>query len=126
MSKKHFGRRICNLIAALRGLPLDRSMAHLKPAKPLGVAIASLLRKHSMVKISPARAIQDNWEAIVGHGMAFRCRPIKIVNGDVLIIGGQSGVIRSELQLQKSKILENLHALPICEKISDIRFVANA
>jgi hypothetical protein len=44
------------------------------------------------------------------------------LKSDILLIHSANAVVRSELQLQKSKILKNLHEFPSCERISDIRF----
>ncbi|MDR1432843.1 MAG: DUF721 domain-containing protein [Puniceicoccales bacterium] len=125
MAKGRFGRRIRNLIAAFRGLPPEESRSFPKKAKPIGESIAILLKKIRPRIASPEREIQSNWEAIVGKDMAGRCHPLRILGSDVLLIHSGSAVIRSELQMQKAKILENLHRLGHCAKISDIRFIAN-
>jgi hypothetical protein len=125
VTKKTFGRRIRNLIAAFRGLPPESGISCLKKTKPLGTSIATLLKKLNGVKITPQQTIQQNWSSIIGENMAKRCHPVKILNNDTLVIHSFDAIIRSELQMQKLKILENLHQLPHCAKISDIRFVAH-
>ncbi|MDR0742574.1 MAG: DUF721 domain-containing protein [Puniceicoccales bacterium] len=124
-TKKIFGRRIRNLIAVFRGLPPEEGISCLKKAKPLGASISTLLKKFNMVKITPQQTIHQNWPSIVGENMAKRCSPVKILNDDTLIIHSFNAVIRSELQIQKLKILNNLHQFPNCAQISDIRFLAH-
>ncbi|MDR2779233.1 MAG: DUF721 domain-containing protein [Puniceicoccales bacterium] len=125
MTKKTFGRRIRNLVAAFRSLPPEEGISCLKEAKPLSVSIGALLKKLNTIKITPQRAIQQNWSFIVGETMVKRCYPVKILNDDTLIIHSSDAIIRSELQIQKLKILENLHQFPHCAKISNIRFIAH-
>lgn len=125
MAKGQFGRRIRNLIAAFRGLPPEKSKSFLVRTKPIGESIGQLLKKINGPTVSPEREIQSNWHAIVGERMANRCHPVRILNSDVLLIHSESAVIRNELQMQKAKILENLHRLAHCARICDIRFIAN-
>ncbi|MDR1595701.1 MAG: DUF721 domain-containing protein [Puniceicoccales bacterium] len=125
MAKEKFSRRIRNLIAAFRGLPPEESRSFLKATRPVGETIAILLKKFGTTRASPEMEIHSNWAAIIGGTFANRCHPVKILNNDVLIVHSGSSVIRCELQMQKSKILENLHRLPHCKKISDIRFIAS-
>ncbi|MDR1401818.1 MAG: DUF721 domain-containing protein [Puniceicoccales bacterium] len=125
MLKKQFGRKIRNLIAAFRGLPPEESQSMQKNPRAIGDTIAILLKKISITKTTPEQVIRDNWEGIVGQNISGRCHPVKILNSDVLIIQSENAVIRSELQIQKQKILANLQRLPRCAKISDIRFIAN-
>ncbi|MDR1173405.1 MAG: DUF721 domain-containing protein [Puniceicoccales bacterium] len=125
VAKKTFGRRIRNLIAAFRGLPPEEGISCLKKAKPIGTSISTLLKKFNVIKITPQQTIQQNWPSIVGEDMAKRCYPVKILNNDTLIIHSFNAIIRSELQIQKLKILDNLHKFPNCAQISDIRFLAH-
>jgi hypothetical protein len=125
VAKKIFGRRIRNLIAAFRGLPPEEGISCLKKAKPIGGSISILLKKFNVAKITPQQIIHQNWPSIVGEAMAKRCCPVKILNNDTLIIHSFDAIIRSELQIQKLKILDNLHKFPNCAQISDIRFLAH-
>ncbi|MDR2776743.1 MAG: DUF721 domain-containing protein [Puniceicoccales bacterium] len=124
-TKKTFGRRIRNLIAAFRGLPPEEGISCLKKAKPIGISISTLLKKFDVIKITPQQTIHQNWPSIVGEAMAKRCYPVKILNNDTLVIHSFNAIIRSELQIQKLKILDNLHQFPNCAQISDIRFLAH-
>jgi predicted nucleic acid-binding Zn ribbon protein len=123
VNKKTFGRKIRNLIAAFRGLPPEESISSLKRAKPISETISALLKKFNVIKIIPEQVVQENWDFIVGKNIANHCHPVKILNNDVLIIHSSNAVVCSELQMQRSKILENLHKLPRCARISDIRFI---
>ncbi|MDR2432933.1 MAG: DUF721 domain-containing protein [Puniceicoccales bacterium] len=125
VAKKIFGRRIRNLIAAFRGLPPEESTSCLKKAKSIGTSIFTLLKKFNVVKVTPQQIIHQNWPSIVGEGMAKRCYPVKILNDDTLIIHSFNAIVRSELQIQKLKILDNLRQFPNCAQISDIRFLAH-
>ncbi|MDR2602984.1 MAG: DUF721 domain-containing protein [Puniceicoccales bacterium] len=125
VAKKTFGRKIRNLIAAFRGLPPEEGTSCLKKAKPIGTSIATLLKKFNVVKITPQQTIHQNWPSIVGEDMAKRCYPVKILNNDTLVIHSFNATVRSELQIQKLKILDNLHQFPNCVQIFDIRFFAH-
>ena len=125
MAKKTFSRRIRNLIAVFRGLPIDTSRSFLKRARPVGDTVASLMKKISVTTIRPEHSLQEHWEMIIGSYLSHRCHPVKITNDDVLLIHSANAVVRSELYMQKEKILERIHSLPRCAKISDIRFIAN-
>jgi hypothetical protein len=122
VSSKRFNRNVRNLIAAFRGLPPEEHVSFPRREKHIGALMLAAIRKIEMTAITPEQIIQENWASIVGENIAARCRPLKILSGDVLLIHSPSATIRSELQLRKSKILENLHRHPRCEKISDIRF----
>jgi hypothetical protein len=121
-AKVQFGRKIRNLVAAFRGLPPETSTAFSKKALTFDEVASFALKKYKFLQTSAERAIQENWISIVGERFAARCSPEKILKSDVLLIRSTSSVIRSELQLQKKKILENLHKLPRCARISDICF----
>jgi hypothetical protein len=123
MAKKaQFGRSVRNLVASFRGLPTEKTSAFSREPKTLDGAISIWMRKHWFARVTAEQVIQENWVRIVGERFSSRCAPEKILKGDVLLIHSPSAVIRSELQLQKKKILENLRKFPHCAKISDIRF----
>lgn len=125
MAKRRFSRRIRNLIAVFRGLPIDTSRSFLKRARPVGDTVTALMKKINVTAVRPEHSLQEHWEMIIGSYLSRRCHPVKITNDDVLIIHSANAVVRSELHMQKEKILERIHSLPRCAKISDIRFIAN-
>ena len=125
MVKKQFSRKIRNLIAEFRGLPPEQSRSFLKRAKSVGETVSVLMKRINGSNRRPEAVIQNNWQAIVGVNLAKYCEPVKILPNDVFLVRCPNAVARSELQMIKGRILDNLHKFHHCEKISDIRFVAN-
>jgi hypothetical protein len=121
-----FSRSVRNLVASLRGLPPEGREGSTRGERPIGGLLKSILRKIEIASATAEQVIGENWASIVGEIIANRCRPVRILNSDVLLVHSPSATVRSELQLRKSKILENLHRHPHCEKISDVRFSASA
>ena len=66
MAKRTFSRRIRNLIAVFRGLPIDTSRSFLKRARPVGDTVTALMKKISVTTIRPEHSLQEHWEMIIG------------------------------------------------------------
>jgi predicted nucleic acid-binding Zn ribbon protein len=118
-------RSIGNAVASFCELPRDGSFSLVNRIKSAGHLVALLIKKHRTTVASPQRLIHENWETIVGSQFHSHCQPEKILTNDVLIVRCPNSIIRAELLIKKPKILEKLRKFSCCEKISDIRFIAN-
>jgi len=107
-----YSRSTNNLIASLRGLPEDHSVAKLRPAFPLGNLIEVLEQKYKIGQEKVEDLIAKHWTEMVGEHAAHRSSPQRIVGGGILLIQVASPVLRSEMEFQKHKILDRLHRLP--------------
>jgi hypothetical protein len=101
-----------NLIATLRGLPEDHSVAKLRPAFPLGNLIEVLEQKYKIGQEKIEDLIAKHWTALVGEHAAHRSAPQRVVGGGILLIQVNNPMLRQELQFQQHKILDRLHRLP--------------
>jgi len=107
-----YSRDTNNLIASLRGLPADRSVAKLRPAFELGTLIEVLEQKYKIGQEKLEDTIARHWVEVVGEHAAHRSSPQKIVSGAILLVQVANPMLRQELQFQQNKILDRLHRLP--------------
>ena len=119
-----YPRQTNNLIATLRGLPEDHSVAKLRPAYQLGNLIEVLEQKYKIGQAKVEDLIAQHWTEIVGEHAAHRSNPQKVVGGAILMIQVSSPVLRQELQFQQHKILERIHRLPGANIIKAVNFRA--
>lgn len=118
-----FSKQEANLIAQLRGLPINSSKSTLKPVKTIDSLIELNLKFLKLDQPRPQEFIMQNWEAIIGEKNASRACP-KTISKDTLIITVANPVVRNELQFDRVRILKQLRALPGCNFISNISFLA--
>ena len=107
-----YPRQTNNLIADLRGLPPDRSVAKFRPAFDLGTLIEVLEQKYKLGQEKIEDTIARHWKDIVGEHAAHRSSPQRVVSGAILLIQVANPSLRSEIQFQKEKILARIHRLP--------------
>ncbi len=114
-----FSRKIENLIANLRGLPEDTSRSFLRKEKHLGDLLKSLEYKN-VKQQSVYDAILSNWAALLGPEYASRCQPLRLSEGNTLIISVPNATLRQQLHFQKNALLKKLQALPLCRGMQNI------
>jgi predicted nucleic acid-binding Zn ribbon protein len=117
-----FPRHIENLIADLRNLPHNHSKARLRKERPLSALIDLLTEKHAIEQPSCEKIIMKHWRDIVGSAMAHRCKPQKILHGNMLVIVTANPTLRNELALRKHEILSKIRTLPSCQGIQELFF----
>lgn len=122
MSHK-FSRDIENLIAQFRGLPKNLSRSTLRDSKGIDFLIDSCVKSYKIGEEHHTDHIMANWKDIVGVKNAHRCCPKTFSRGN-LVISVANPVVRNELQFSRSQIIKQIRALPGCESISGITFVA--
>lgn len=118
-----FSRDVENLIAQFRGLPKDLSRSTLRETKGLDFLIDGCVKSYKIGEDHHTDQIMANWKSIVGEKNAHRCCPKTLIRGNLLISVANS-VVRSELQFNRSQIIEKIKALPGCDIITGITFFA--
>lgn len=118
-----FPQDIENLIAQLRGLPQDYSRSRLRHSQTIDYLIDVNLKSLKLGQPRPEDHIMANWRNIVGEKNAHRSCP-KIISKGTLIISVSNSTIRNELLFERSNILKRLCALPGCQHIAGISFLA--
>ena len=116
-----FSRPIENLIAELRGLPGDQSRSKKRQEQPLGTAIDKLLHKYHIGKDAPDHTIRQHWAEIVGNANAAYSHPVKI-DGKTgkLLVQVTHAVVRDELRLLETILLQRVRQLPDCERVTGL------
>ena len=116
-----FSRPIENLIADLRGLPGDQSRSKKRQEQPLGTAIDKLLHKYHIGKDAPDHTIRQHWAEIVGNANAAYSHPVKI-DGKTgkLLVQVTHAVVRDELRLLETILLQRVRQLPDCERVTGL------
>ncbi|MFT3829511.1 MAG: DUF721 domain-containing protein [Opitutaceae bacterium] len=112
-----FSRDIENLIASFRGLPNDDSRTKRRREQPLGDAIDKLLRKYHVGVEAPDHTIRQHWADIVGAANAAYSHPVKIDTRGKLLVLVSHGVVRDELRLLETILLQRIRQLSGCEKV---------
>jgi hypothetical protein len=118
-----FSRRVQNLIADFRGLPLDDSPSFLKEELSVEQLFQDILKKYVIKSDAGIRAeIFENWPQIVGDMFCKFCTPHKITAAGTLMIKVQNSVLRQELFFRKEEILQRIHQLCPQSSIESIAF----
>jgi hypothetical protein len=107
-----YPRQTNNLIATLRGLPEDHSVAKLRPAYELGNLIEVLEQKYKIGQTKIEDLIAQNWKQIVGEQAAHRSNPQKVIGGAILLVQLSNPVLLQELRFKQNDILAHIHRLP--------------
>jgi len=118
MSEAHeFSREIENLIASMRGVPGDDSRSRPHRVQPVGDAIDKLLRKYNVGIDAPDHTIRQHWSEIVGSANAAYSHPVKIDTKGKLLVLVSHAVVRDEIRLLDTIILQRIRQLNGCEKV---------
>ena len=118
MSQPHeFSRPIENLIASMRGLPANDSRSRLRRERPLGETIDQLLRKYHIGDDAPDHTVRQHWAEIVGNANAAYSHPVKIDTKGKLLVLVSHAVVRDEIRLLETIILQRIRQLQGCEKV---------
>ncbi len=115
-----FSRPIENLIAELRGVPANDSRSKLRREQPLGDAIDKLLHKYKVGVDAPDHTIRQHWAEIVGNANAGYSHPVKVDTKGKLLVLVSHAVVRDELRLLETIILQRVRQLRGCERITGL------
>ncbi len=116
---KEFSRAVENLIAGFRGLPVDESRSKRHRTTDLASLIDELLVKHRISHDSIEHSIRAKWPELVGAAHASYSHPLA-VEKKLLVVLVSHAVVRNELFLHRTSILEKLRKLPGCAEIKGL------
>lgn len=114
-------RQIENLLAELRGLPIDTSRSRQRPTLSAHEAVIQALQTYRVGVSSPERELAERWVAIAGPGLGQRSHPVQVAPGAVTIAVNHP-TVRQELEWRRGSLLEAIRAVPGCEGTERIRF----
>jgi hypothetical protein len=112
-----FTRSVENLIASLRGVPTNDSRSRPRRERPLGETIDQLLRKYHIGADAPDHTVRQHWAEIVGSANAAYSHPVKIDTKGRLLVLVSHAVVRDEIRLLETIILQRIRQLQGCEKV---------
>ena len=115
-----FSRIAEELVGEFRGVPSDEpKRAKKRPTQSLAVVIEQLLDQHHLGRESPEHTIRDHWKAIVGDANAGYSHPTTIERNLLNVLTGHA-VVRNELFLNRTEIVERIRKLPGCNHVKAI------
>ncbi len=122
---KEFSKAAQELIGDLRGIPFDepRNMRR-RPTKPMAPLIEELLVKYQVGRHSPEQTIRDHWVEMVGAANAAYSHPVRIDRGRSLFVLVSHSVVRNELFMHRTAILEKIQKLPGCDHVREVNLRA--
>jgi len=116
---KEFSRAVENLIADIRGLPVDNSRSKKRRPTELTTVIDELLVKYRISHDSVEHSIREKWAELVGVANASYSHPLT-VEKKLLVVLVSHAVVRNELFMHKDSIVEKLRKLPGCAEIKGL------
>ncbi|MEO0510370.1 MAG: DUF721 domain-containing protein [Verrucomicrobiota bacterium] len=114
-----FSKNVEDVIADFRELPRTVTSSSRKDPVPLDNLLVVLQGQYKLEEPSPERSLVENWGEVFGN-IAGRCNPVRIKNGQTLIISVTNQTLRSELQFRKREILNKIQRLDHCEAINEL------
>ncbi len=112
-----FGRNVENMIAALRGLPENRSRSILREPKSAENLMQEVMDKYRIGAKTPEETIMENWSDLVGTANAEYSRLMRIDERKRAIVGVTNPIVRQELYFHLKEVRERIRALPGCAHI---------
>lgn len=92
-------------------------------AKPIADILRDYMRQEGLeTPLLQHRLIEKAWPAVVGEDVVAETSSIKIYN-QVLYVHLRSAVLRQELMMQRTALVQRLNSYVSAFIISDIRFV---
>ena len=108
------------MIAALRGLPPDRSVSRLRETKPVSQLVSDVMEKYRVGMPSREDTIIQNWEQIVGAANTQYAHLLRIENERRVFVAVTHNVVRQELFFHRKLILQRIQALPGCKDLREL------
>lgn len=122
---KPFSRLAEETIADFRGIPLrePRNMKK-RPTHALAPVLEELLVKYHIGSRSPVDEVRDHWTEFVGTANQAFSHPVDIDKRGHLVVLVSHAIVRNELFMHRTTLLEKVKQLPGCGHIRDLRFRA--
>lgn len=108
------------LIRSLRRIPSDGTGGRLRETKSIATLMQDLLVKHSIGMASPEQTIRDHWQTLVGPANAHYSHVAQIDPKGRLIVLVPHAVVRNELFLHRTAIVQKLRKLPGCGHVREL------
>jgi hypothetical protein len=116
-----FSRTAEDLIASLRRVPSeDPRGIRRRPVHELVELIDSLRAKHGIGRPTTEQAIRDQWSAVVGPANASYSHAVRIDERGRLVVHATHAVVRNELFMNRSEIIERIRRIPGCASIKQL------
>lgn len=120
-----FSRLAEEVIADFRGIPLDTpKRMKRRETKALAPMLEELLVKYHIGSRSPVDEIRDHWASFVGTANQSYSHPVEIDKRGHLVVLVSHAIVRNELFMHRTAILEKVKSLPGCGQVRDLRFRA--
>ena len=120
-----FSRLAEELIGDLRGVPFDEPRrCRKRPTVPLVGLIESILNEHQIGRDSPEHTIRAHWPALVGTANASYSHAVRIERERRLVVHVAHSVVRNELFMHRTEIVERIQLLPGCGSIKELNLRA--
>ena len=120
-----FSRLAEELIGDLRGVPFDEPRrCRKRPTVPLVGLIESILNEHQIGRDSPEHTIRAHWPALVGTANASYSHAVRIERERRLVVHVAHSVVRNELFMHRTEIVERIQLLPGCAAIKELNLRA--
>ena len=120
-----FSRLAEELIGDLRGVPFDEPRrCRKRPTVPLVGLIEVILNEHQIGRDSPEHTIRAHWPALVGTANASYSHAVRIERERRLVVHVAHSVVRNELFMHRTEIVERIQLLPGCAAIKELNLRA--
>jgi hypothetical protein len=116
-----FSRVAEDLIASLRRIPSeDPRNIRRRPSLDVVELIDSLRAKHGIGRPTTEQAIRDHWPEVVGPANASYSNAVRIDERGRLVVHVTHAVVRNELFLNRSEILDRIRRIPGCASVKQL------
>lgn len=95
-----------------------------RPTKAMAPLIEEVLAKYRIGRHSCEQTIRDHWPEMVGPANAAYSHPLRIERGRSLLVLVSHSVVRSELYLHRTTVLEKVRKLPGCDHVRELNLAA--
>ena len=113
-----------DLISSLRRIPSeDPRGIRRKPSKGVAEVIDALRAKYGIGMPTAEQAIRDKWSEVVGPANASYSNAVRIDELGRLIIHATHAVVRNELFMNRTEILERVRRIPGCSGVKRLHLI---
>ena len=110
-----------DLIASLRRVPSeDPRGTRRRPARDFVELVDSLRAKHGIGRPTAEQELRDKWPEIVGTANASYSHAVRIDERGRLIVHASHAVVRNELFMNRTEIIDRVRRVPGCGSIKQL------
>lgn len=120
-----FSKLAEELVGEFRGVAFDEPRRSKKrPTLALAGLVESILTQHQIGRDSAEHTIRAQWPALVGPANAAYSHAVRIERERRLVVHVAHSVVRNELFMHRSEIVERIQKLPGCAAIKELNLRA--